>query len=374
MEAVEFGSIFEFIRNGANLRHDPALGGTPVSRIETISTGQVGPQRVGYAGVSAERYAQHVLAPGDILFSHINSPVHVGKSALYIGEPPVLIHGVNLLRLRCKPGIDPGFVKHLIDSPGFRASLQPYVNRAVNQASISVRNLSVIKVALPPLDEQRRIARILDLAGVLVRRRSDSIGRTVALRSAVFAERVSAARCRATPLRDLVREFRYGTSSKSGPTGLPVLRIPNVVSEDLDLSELKTVELSPTEVDRLRLVDGDLLFVRSNGNPAFVGRCGLFTRDAVESSGFDPDEFVYASYLIRARPDSAATSSAFLREFLRAPAGSRQLSAAARTSAGQFNLNIVGLGTVSNSMTSRPVRDQERGPTSCRPMTQEASN
>ena len=157
-----------------------------MSRIETIAYGQIDPERVGYAGVSAESRPEHVLAPGDILFSHINSPSQVGKCALYNSEPPVLIHGMNLLRLRCKDDVEPAFVRHLINSPGFKASLQPYINRAVNQASISVRNLSAIEVSLPELDEQRRIAGILDRASAIRARQMSAQPVLLALLDSTF--------------------------------------------------------------------------------------------------------------------------------------------------------------------------------------------
>jgi type I restriction enzyme S subunit len=175
VKPVPFGSLFEFIRNGASIKQDPALGGVPVSRIETISAGWVDPERVGYAGVSIDGYSKHLLADGDILFSHINSPAHVGKCAIYRSDPPVLIHGMNLLRLRCKPGVDPAFVRFLIGSPGFRASLQPFINRAVNQASISVANLSQIDVVVPSLGDQRRIARVLGAAEQLIVRHQTAL-------------------------------------------------------------------------------------------------------------------------------------------------------------------------------------------------------
>jgi type I restriction enzyme S subunit len=174
VKTVQFGSLFESIRNGANLKQQPGLGGVPISRIETISSGRVDPDRVGYAGVSVDSYPTYVLRPGDILFSHINSPDRVGQCALYQSDPPVLLHGMNLLRLRCKPGVEPSFIRHLIESPGFKRSLQRYANRAVNQASISVRNLSGIEVRIPPLAEQRRIAHVLDVARRIRARRRES--------------------------------------------------------------------------------------------------------------------------------------------------------------------------------------------------------
>ena len=76
---------------------------------------------------------------------------------------------------------------------------------------------------------------------------------------------------------------------------------PNVIGGSIDLSDLKLVPVTDEEFERLRVRDGDFLFVRTNGNPDFVGRCALF--DSVRSCllGLEVHQFIYASYLIRAR-------------------------------------------------------------------------
>jgi type I restriction enzyme, S subunit len=74
------------------------------------------------------------------------------------------------------------------------------------------------------------------------------------------------------PTKTLARlkvKFAYGTSAKcfSVPPGLPVLRIPNVLNREIRLDDLKYAQLDSREVNALTLHRGDLLFVRTNGNP-----------------------------------------------------------------------------------------------------------
>lgn len=148
------------------------------------------------------------------------------------------------------------------------------------------------------------------------------------------------------PMSQLVGEFRYGTSQKSGPVGVPVLRIPNVVDGAIDLAEVKFVAINPAEHERLRLVNGDLLFVRTNGNPDFVGRCSVYDSRVLSAAGFDGAECVFASYLIRARLADSSVSPAYLQAYLSSQRGRQLLRERAKTSAGQFNLNIDGLGSL----------------------------
>jgi len=71
----------------------------PISRIETISEGVIDFSRVKYVTPTLRDRQKYQLQSGDILFSHINSPEHIGKTALFRSSKP-LIHGINLLLLR----------------------------------------------------------------------------------------------------------------------------------------------------------------------------------------------------------------------------------------------------------------------------------
>lgn len=109
------------------------------------------------------------------------------------------------------------------------------------------------------------------------------------------------------------------------------MRIPNVVGDRLALGDLAFVELPPLDVERLRLVDGDLLLVRTNGNPNYVGRSVVFR---------SPDErtWVYASYLIRVRLRRGLLPD-FVNVYLGLERGRRELLRRVTTSAGNHNIN-----------------------------------
>ena len=56
----------------------------------------------------------------------------------------------------------------------------------------------------------------------------------------------------------------------------PFLRVANVMRGDLDLEEVHEIELFPGELERLRLVSGDLLIVEGNGSPSQIGRMAIW--------------------------------------------------------------------------------------------------
>ncbi len=208
-----------------------------------------------------------------------------------------------------------------------------------------------LNIPLPQLDEQRRIVDLLSRADGIVRLRREAENKAAEIIPALFMEMFGdpATNPKGWPVSTLgkvVHEFRYGTSQKSGPAGLPVLRIPNVIGNQLKLSEMKLVDVPKAEIDRLRLLDGDFLFVRTNGNPDYVGRSAVFNSGVMTQAGFDGSNTLYASYLIRARIQQDKLNPYFLQGMLTSSEGRRTIKERSKTSAGQFNINTEGLGSI----------------------------
>ncbi|MGE4480859.1 restriction endonuclease subunit S [Acidocella sp.] len=217
-------------------------------------------------------------------------------------------------------------------------SAQPQITRAP---------LLGVRILLPPLPEQRRIAAILDQADALRAKRREALAKLDEMAQAIFVEMFGALPAEdRLSFADGVEEFRYGTSNKSGDGGLPTLRIPNVVGGAIDLNDMKRVSVTQAELNRLRLKTGDVLFVRTNGNPNYVGRCAVFTDDIANSTEYSEEPFIFASYLIRARLKTKVFDPVFVQSYLSSPDGRRQLRDVAKTSAGQFNVNTDGLASL----------------------------
>jgi type I restriction enzyme S subunit len=227
------------------------------------------------------------------------------------------------------------------------------------QPNISQEIIRRTEVKLPPLAEQRRIAAILDQADDLRRNRRKALGLLEALKRSMLDVLLSNKNpdARTISLGDLVSEFRYGTSEKSSEVGHPVLRIPNVIGNTITIDDLKYVTLNVAEIDRLKLRDGDLLFVRTNGNREYVGRSAVVTAALGDTAGLQPENFVYASYLIRARLKRNSADPIFLQAYLSGPKGRKAILERAKTSAGQFNINIEGLESIPVQL---PSIDQQR--------------
>ncbi|HGH3371242.1 TPA: restriction endonuclease subunit S [Kluyvera cryocrescens] len=158
---VELGDVFEKVSNG--LTYDAnSLDGLPVTRIETISTGRVNFEKVGWAP-DCDNTRRFKLNPGDILYSHINSLEHIGRVA-YFNDGNPLYHGMNLLLLRAKKQNNSLFLFHLLNSQVGKKYAKTYAKSAVNQASISTTDIKTFKVFIPEILEQQKIATVLSAA------------------------------------------------------------------------------------------------------------------------------------------------------------------------------------------------------------------
>ncbi|MDR6337573.1 type I restriction enzyme S subunit [Filimonas zeae] len=157
-KAFKFEDVLAKITNGVTYDTENTIG-IPVTRIETISSGIINFSKIGYAEQFANQ-EDYRLKYGDILYSHINSLSHIGKTAIYLDEKP-LYHGMNLLLLRVNDNADRNFIYYWLNSKAARKVAQSLAKPAVNQASISATELKRILLDLPTLPEQTAIAAML---------------------------------------------------------------------------------------------------------------------------------------------------------------------------------------------------------------------
>jgi len=159
----KLGALLLLLRNGLTKRQNKLGNGYPVTRIETIANGCINPDNVGYVeNVTPIEIEKYRLIPGDILFSHINSLEHIGKTAIYEGKPKLLLHGMNLLLIRANPTkIYPYYLLMILRFYRAKSLFRNIAKKAVNQASINQTELKKLEIPLPPLSEQKKIAEIL---------------------------------------------------------------------------------------------------------------------------------------------------------------------------------------------------------------------
>ncbi|HEY7348123.1 MAG TPA: restriction endonuclease subunit S [Ktedonobacterales bacterium] len=304
--------------------------------------------------------------PGDVIFNNTNSEELVGKTAYFAHSGRfVLSNHMTLIRILDSQTLDALWFANEFQYLWRRRVFQALCRRHVNQASVSLERLKGITIPLPPLQEQRAIAHILRTVqeAIQARRREADLEREC---KAALMQHLFTCGTRGEPrkqteigempeswqissLGEICSFLQYGTSERcdADASGIPVLRIPNVIDGRVDLSDLKYAKLPANTVQGLKLETGDVLFVRTNGRREYTGRCAVFNGELKEA--------LFASYLIRARLKPTTALPGFVRLYSETHEGRSFLSGKASNAAdGKFNINtqtikgvIVPLPTIS---------------------------
>jgi len=149
-------------------------------------------------------------------------------------------------------------------------------------------------------------------------------------------------------LESVLDMVQYGSSVKANTSGdgVVVIRMNNVVDGEFDLSNLKHVVLPKSEIEKLLMREGDILFNRTNSKE-LVGKCAVF-----HAKG----DFVFASYLIRVRATPLKADPDFLAYVINSPIGRQQIDALSRQIIGQANVNSEELRGLQIPLPPLPVQ------------------
>lgn len=134
-------------------------------------------------------------------------------------------------------------------------------------------------------------------------------------------------------LGNLIDEPTYGTSAKCEYEvgDQSVLRIPNISMGRIDDSDLKFASFDKEDVEHLRLIEGDILTIRSNGSISLVGSCALINEKDTKH--------IFAGYLIRLRPNHLVIKPEYLLYAMNSHLIRKQIESSAKSTSGVNNIN-----------------------------------
>lgn len=333
----------------------------------------------------AKRLNCSYLQAGDILVARMPDPL--GRCCRFPGDtkPAVTVVDVCILRSNAT-FFDPDFVVVAINCPQFRGLVSAQAT-GTTRSRISRSNLSVLPIPLPPLAEQKRIVskvnELMALCDRLEAQQQERETRHTALARASlsrFAEAPTTANLNflfhksyTIPPADLRRSIltlavqgklvpqksaRQVGSLESilaeasingiskGPTSdtsaTEILRISAGTSRGdffVDEDDFKHVDLPSREIEKFRLMPGDLLACRFNGNLRFVGRFSFY-RGTSGRVQVNPDK------LIRFRINNALHSPRYICLAMNAAPIRKEIEEMCATTAGNIGLSAGKLKTV----------------------------
>ena len=215
------------------------------------------------------------------------------------------------------------------------------------QKNISQTVLNSLEVIVPPLPEQERIvARIEELfsqldAGVETLKKTKAqlaVYRQAVLKEAFEGRLTASGPEKIVRLGDYIETPRYGTAKKcsydDGRDRTAVYRIPNIEHKNGRIShdDIKYAQFTESELDGIRLQQGDILIIRSNGSVSLVGRAAMVCDADITGT--------FAGYLMRLRISEPETLlPKFLLLFLQSHQARIYIENKAKSTSGVHNIN-----------------------------------
>ena len=183
---VYLDDIVESLDYGVTASAENSPLGPRFLRITDIQNGSVNWLQVPWCRCSDREASERALIPGDIVFARTGATT--GKSFLLREVPEDAVFASYLIRIRLGQKADPAFVNHFFNSSDYWKQIHQH-SRGAAQPGINASVLRALQIPLPPLEEQRRIAAILDKAQCIrakAARRTDlllALGRSLFIRS-----------------------------------------------------------------------------------------------------------------------------------------------------------------------------------------------
>jgi type I restriction enzyme S subunit len=309
----------------------------------------------------AETVERFKLQPGDVLFNNTNSTELVGKSALFANHDEPVTFSNHFTRLRTIRGLlCPEYLALWLRDQWQNGLFAAICNRWIGQSAVQRDKLLSLELPLPLLPEQQRIARLVfEQLEAVERARAAAEVQVEAAKAlpGVYLRTVfESATAQAWPTRTLAEMSEIVGGIQKSPDRVPVrlhrpyLTVRNVQRGCLDLSEVERFEVTPAEIERLRLLSGDILVVEGNGSIDQIGRNAIFVADG--------QEWIHQNHIIRVRLDGVAARPEFLSCFLNCDLGRAQMVKKAETTSGLYTLSAGKVASLEVPVPSLPVQDR----------------
>ena len=194
-----------------------------------------------------------------------------------------------------------------------------------------------IQVPLPPLAEQKRIARILDAADALRAKRSEALAQLDTLLQSTFLDMFG------DPVTNpmgwpkvksgelFLLPPKIGTITPATGRGYLVVRVGEVGESRIAFERCGRVEVTEKDFAKFSLEQGDTVIARAIGSKNQLGKASFF-------AGFD-EATVIDSHVMRLRPDPIKCDGLWFYSLISSDRGKILLQQTGGATAVQFNIN-----------------------------------
>ncbi|WP_183085978.1 restriction endonuclease subunit S [Kocuria sp. KSNUG] len=330
---MKLGDVATFVSGGTPSRsvaeyyggHIPWITGADIDDSGDISS------RFWITTEAVQKSATNIVEAGALVLVTRTS---VGKVALLDRATAI---SQDLTGVIPHTGISPNYIRHFLKLSARSLADQA---RGATIKGITRNVVASLMIPVPPLDEQRRIAGILDQADAIRTKRRASLALLDELTQSVFLDLSVSSEPQKMRFGDLVQNFRNGLSpSNSGEFGAQVLTLGAITHGRFDPTSRRAAMFDRIPEENVRVRKQDFLVCRGNGNIDLVGQ-GVFPQS-------DDDQVVFPDTMIACRLDADKIRPPYLAALWGQRVVRQQIEAGARTTNGTFKINQKILGDVS---------------------------
>ncbi len=215
MKRVTLAEVADVFNGKTPSKAEQRATGHPVLKVKDLSA--LGEFRGAFDSYVddgfAEKYRAKWARQGDtVILNAAHSASHVAsKAALLRADVEGSLLTGEWLVVRPRRGVDARFVHYWLTGPLVRSRLKD----SVKGIHLYPRDVAALKIPLPSLDEQRRIAAMLDQADTIRAKRRQVLAQLDALTQSIFRDMfgdLAVVRWDRVPLGDLVFKIDSGTS------------------------------------------------------------------------------------------------------------------------------------------------------------------
>ncbi|WP_445249657.1 restriction endonuclease subunit S [Microcoleus sp. OTE_8_concoct_300] len=339
---IAIGDVVDSVKTWNPLRslRDDSFDYVDLSAIDQDSKTIIGVRKV-VCGDAPSR-ARQLVVKGDVLVSTVRPNLNGVALVPEELDGATASTGFCVLRPR-KDFLDGTYLFHWVKSPNFISDMVKKATGA-NYPAVSDRIISESQIPLPPLEEQKRIAEVLDRAEEIRSKRREAIAELDTLTQAIFLEMFGDPVSNpkgwdmSKTLGD-VAELVSGITKGRKLNGKAVreisyLAVVNVQDRRLDLTIIKTIEATEDEISRYKLQVNDLLLTEG-GDPDKLGRGTLWNGELPEC--------IHQNHIYRVRITSNQIHPLFLNWLIGSQRGKKYFLKQAKQTTGIATINMTQL-------------------------------
>lgn len=159
-ENVSVSEICHSLKYGT-AKKSSSEGTVVVIRMGNLQDGEISWDDLAYSN-DEEDIEKYKLVPGDVLFNRTNSPALVGKTSIYRGEYPA-IYAVYLIKLDYdRSRVIGDYLNYSLNTVSAKEYCNSVKTDGVNQSNINAKKIGAYIFAMPQIDEQAEIVRLLN--------------------------------------------------------------------------------------------------------------------------------------------------------------------------------------------------------------------